>query len=192
MNRYIENMNKLEPAEPAEPAEPLNNPSRPIRSELVVLRIIVRALRLAVIKLKLQKKFIYGKNVSIGGKYVLLPPTYLHLGDNIGIGRGFHVESNLEVGDDTLISSNVMIVGNDHEFERPNISVFFAGRLPPSKVIIEGDTLIGARTLIIGNVCIGRGAIVGAGSVVVKDLPPGMVCWGVPAKPMRPRWLSKE
>jgi len=171
-------------------AERLNYPDRPIQSVLVFLRIIVRVFRLTVIKLKLGKKFVYGKNTFIGGEYTLLPPTYLHFGDNIRIGRGFHVESDLEVGDDTLISSNVMIVGNDHEFECPDVSIFFAGRLAPSKVIIEGDTLIGARTLIVGNVRIGRGAIVGAGSVVVKDLPPGMVCWGVPAKPMRPRWRS--
>lgn len=170
------------------PIEHIDSPDRPIHPGLFVLRTIVRRFRLAVIKLKLGKKFIYGRNVFIGKHHVLIPQHYFHLGDNIGIGRGFHLESDLDVGDGTLISSDVMIVGNDHKFDQPDVSVFSGGRRPAARVVIEGDTLIGARTVIVGNVRIGKGAIVGAGSVVVKDLPAGMVCCGVPAKPIRPRW----
>lgn len=170
--------------------EHMNSPDRPIHPGLFVLRTVVRKFRLAVIKLKLREKFIHGRNVSIGKQHVLIPQHYFRLGNNIGIGRGFHLESDLDVGDDTLISSNVMIVGDDHKFDQPDVSVFFGGRRSAARVVIEGDTLIGARTVIVGNVRIGKGAIVGAGSVVVKDLPVGMVCCGVPAKPIRPRWRS--
>ncbi len=47
---------------------------------------------------------------------------------------------------------------------------------------IEDDVVISAGAIIIGGVTIGRGAHVGAGAVVVKDVPPGMVAVGVPAK----------
>ncbi len=50
------------------------------------------------------------------------------------------------------------------------------------------DNLIGHKATIIGNVRIGKGCIVGAGSVVTKDLPPNTICCGVPARPIRDRF----
>ena len=48
--------------------------------------------------------------------------------------------------------------------------------------IIEDDVVISAGAIIIGGITVGRGAHIGAGAVVVKDVPPGMVAVGVPAK----------
>ncbi len=55
---------------------------------------------------------------------------------------------------------------------------------PPSKTpcIIEDDVLIGANAVILEGVKIGKGSVVVAGSVVVEDVPPGVVVAGTPAK----------
>lgn len=91
-----------------------------------------------------------------------------------------------------LISSGVSFVGNDHRFDIPGKSIIWGGRLPASTIIVEGDNLIGFGVTIVGDVRIGKGAIVGAGAVVTRDLPPGMICVGVPAKPIKPRWPQEN
>jgi len=55
-------------------------------------------------------------------------------------------------------------------------------RPPPSPVVIEDDVWIGARASVMPGVHIGRGSIVGAHSLVTKDVPPFSVVGGVPAK----------
>jgi acetyltransferase-like isoleucine patch superfamily enzyme len=166
----------------------MNKPDRPISKFLMPARKMVRLAVLMFYRLRLGRKISCGANVVIGRGATLLPPSKLSLGSNVTIGLNFHLETNLEVGDDVLVSSNVSIVGNDHRFDDPNCSIYFSGRLPPSNVIIEGDNLIGHRVVVVGNVRIGRGCIVGAGSIVTKDLPPYTVCYGVPAKPVRSRF----
>jgi acetyltransferase-like isoleucine patch superfamily enzyme len=55
---------------------------------------------------------------------------------------------------------------------------------PPSAtpVIIEDDVVIGANAVVLEGVRVGKGAVVGAGAVVTKDVPPGVVVVGNPAK----------
>ena len=163
-------------------------PDRPIARLLVPLRSVVRAMRRSAHRISLRGKMSCGTNVNFGRDCTLLPPDFVRLGNNIGIGTGFHLEANLDVGDDVLISSHVSIVGNDHQYNDPQRSIFFGGRLPPSTVTIEGDNLIGHRVIVVGNVRIGRGCIVGAGSVVTRDLPENAICYGVPAIPRRARF----
>ena len=87
----------------------------------------------------------------------------------------------------TQISSHVAIVGNDHRFDGASASVFAAGRLPPTTVVLEGDNLVGFGAIIVGGVRIGRGAIVGAGAVVTRDVESDAIVCGVPARPIRRR-----
>lgn len=166
----------------------MNRPDKPINATLHFVRQGIRWVRLLILRIKLGSKFHVGNNVFFGRNCYLAPPNYLDVGGNVGIGSSFYLESNLKIGNDVLISSHVSIVGNDHRFDDPDCSVFWAGRLPPSSVIMEGDNLIGHRVTIVGNIRIGHGCIVGAGSVVTKDMPPNTVCGGVPARPLRSRF----
>jgi serine O-acetyltransferase len=63
--------------------------------------------------------------------------------------------------------------------------VAIGGRHGPSRPVIEDDVVIGAHALILGDITIGRGAAVGAGAVVTKDVPPRGVVVGNPAKLVR-------
>ncbi len=165
-------------------------PDRPISSALVPVRSAVRALRLFCLKARFGRKLQMGKNVYFGCRALMVPPEFVRFGDNVALGSDFHLETNLVVGSDVLISSRVAIIGNDHRFDDPDTSIFWAGRYPPSTVYIEGDNLIGFGVTIIGNVRIGKGCIVGARAVVTTDLPPNTVCVGIPAKPIGLRFTQ--
>ena len=165
-------------------------PDKIIVGPLKPLRNIIRSLRLLSHKLRLGSKLVLGKNVFFGKHCYLAPPQFMRVGDNVAIGLSTFVETNLEIGNDVLISSHVSFVGNDHKFDDPDLSVYWAGRLPPSTVVLEGDNLIGHKATIVGSVRIGKGCVVGACSVVTKDLPPNSICCGVPARQIRNRFLS--
>ena len=170
----------------------MKRPDRPAGGIKSKVRGVVRGIRITRHKAMLRGKLSTGENVIIGANAVLLPPNFLRIGDNVAIGRDFHLESNLEIGSEVLISSRVAIVGNDHSFSAPNKSVYWAGRNPPATAVLEGDNLIGFGVTIVGNVRIGHGCIVGAGAVVTSDLPPNTVCVGIPAKPIRNRFPSDK
>jgi maltose O-acetyltransferase len=104
------------------------------------------------------------------------------------------------LGDGVIIGVNVVLggaggitLGNHVRISRDVIletaGLDFAGREPPYKhvsapIVIEDGVWIGARAMILGNVTVGRGAVIAAGSIVTKDVPPGAVVAGVPAKPI--------
>lgn len=164
-------------------------PHRPLPAWLRALRSVERERRDVVHKVLLRGKYRHGAEFSIGGAAVLKPPGSLRFGDRVSIGRGFHVETDAEVGDDVLISSYVSFIGDDHRFDDPAMTVFTQGRTeaaPP--IVVEGDNLIGFQAVVLGGVRIGRGAIVGAGSLVTGDLPPYTICYGRPARPQRDRF----
>lgn len=165
-------------------------PDRPLPAVLVPLRGLVRTLRVAALRMRTTASLQMGDNVSFGARSVLNAPNFIHLGDNIRVGRDFHLETNLTVGDDVLISSRVAIVGNDHPFDDPETTVFSQGRAPAHHVTLGGDNLIGFGATIVGTVDIGRGCIVGAGALVASDLPSYTVCVGIPARPIRSRGRS--
>ena len=96
--------------------------------------------------------------------------------------------TNAVIGDDVMISASVAFIGNDHAFDNPHETIQSQGHLPQATVRLRGNNLIGYGTIILGNVTIGRGTIVGAGSLVTKDLPPGVVCVGRPARPVKSRY----
>ena len=96
---------------------------------------------------------------------------------NIGavIGEGSMVDMNAVIGARGILGKNVHL----------GACAVVAGVLePPSAtpVITEDDVLIGANSVILEGVRVGKGSVVAAGSVVTKDVPPGVVVAGSPAK----------
>lgn len=89
------------------------------------------------------------------------------------------VRSGLTIGDNVSISPEVMILGGTHDVNDPQFSDSEVGSVP---VAIEDHVWIGSRAIILPGVTVGRGAVVAAGSVVTKDVPPLMIVAGVPAK----------
>lgn len=98
----------------------------------------------------------------------------------------------VSIGTYTMIGPNVSIVGGDHKFDVPGIPIIFAGRPELPETLIESDVWVGCGSIIIAGCRIGRGAIVAAGAVVTKDVPPYTIVAGVPAKVIKNRFESRD
>lgn len=85
------------------------------------------------------------------------------------------------IGNNVSISSDVIILTADHDMNSPD----FSGRNKP--VIIDDYVWIGTRVMILPGVKIGKGAVIAAGSVVVKDVESYNVVGGIPAKLIKSR-----
>lgn len=105
---------------------------------------------------------------------------------SIGDYSQIHSGGTVDIGNYVLISWDVDILGTDYH------SVG-GGVLKPSEIKIEDHVWIGCKSIILKNVTIGQGAVIGAGSVVTKDVPPYTLVAGNPAKPIRPvaSWNGK-
>lgn len=87
------------------------------------------------------------------------------------------VRGGLSIGTSVSVSPEVAILTASHDMNDPQF------RLLHGRVVIEDYAWIGSRAMILPNVTVGRGAVIAAGSVVTRDVPPMTVVAGVPAKP---------
>jgi acetyltransferase-like isoleucine patch superfamily enzyme len=100
---------------------------------------------------------------------------------NVSIGS-YCVIGTARIGARTQISSHVEIPSGRHQHNRDSAGRFIDS--VDSEVVIGEDCWIGASAIIMADV--GAGSTIGAGSVVVKQIPPGTVAVGNPARPLRP------
>jgi acetyltransferase-like isoleucine patch superfamily enzyme len=110
----------------------------------------------------------------------------LRIGARAWIGqRGtLDVRYGIEIGDDVAISPMVTILTATHDPQHPSFPM--VGR----PVVIEDHAWIATRAMVMPGVRIGRGAVVAAGAVVTRDVPPGTIVGGVPARPIGQRHLD--
>lgn len=165
-----------------------NGPFRHYPWPLERARDFLRFVRLRRATVRGPRRFIHGDVISVAKNADIRSPNIFQLGHHVSIGKNFTCEADLFVGNHVLISSNVSVIGNDHPFEDPSLTVYESSRRDDSVVHIGSDVLIGFGTIIVGSVSIGDGCIVGAGAVVIQDLPPYSVCVGVPARVVRQRY----
>jgi len=104
------------------------------------------------------------------------------------VGPGALIAPGVKCGKYVMFGPQVMVVGRDHLFQEPGVPVIFSGRPPAEVTEIGDDAWIGARSLIIAGVTIGRGAIVAAGAVVTNDVAPYSIVAGVPARAIGERF----
>jgi acetyltransferase-like isoleucine patch superfamily enzyme len=113
---------------------------------------------------------------------------YIHIGTHSYIGDHSIIFGNrgVEIGNDVLAAPQLIIVPFQHNFHDRSRLIREQGGLQ-AKVVIEDDVYLGKGVRVLFGVTIGRGTVVGAGSVVRKDLPPYVVAAGVPARIIRER-----
>lgn len=121
-------------------------------------------------------------------QFGLFPPFYSDCGKNIHLGKGvfinagckFQDQGGIYIGDGALIGHNTVLATLNHGLlpeERHD--------LIPKPIHIGKNVWIGSNSTVLSGVTIGDNAIIGAGSVVTKDIPANMVAVGVPAKVIR-------
>jgi acetyltransferase-like isoleucine patch superfamily enzyme len=115
----------------------------------------------------------------------------INIGNNVQFGEYCNVASNVTFGSNILMAGRVCFVGkNDHEFDVAGQLIWNGSRGIDGYCVVEDDVWIGHGSTIVGGICIGRGSIIAAGSVVTKDIPPCEIWGGVPAKKIRDRFIS--
>jgi maltose O-acetyltransferase len=110
----------------------------------------------------------------------------IEIGDHSGLGVDSQIGA-VKIGKDVIMGPEVMIISVNHMYSDLTMPMRLQGDTPSNPVIIEDDVWIGARAIILPGRRIGKGAIVGAGSVITKDVPPYAIVGGNPAKVLKYR-----
>jgi acetyltransferase-like isoleucine patch superfamily enzyme len=121
------------------------------------------------------ENFYVGRNVFIG-PHAILSADRVHV----------------VIGDDTIIGPALCVMAGDHQFRQPGIAFRASQRGRNEPVVIGRNVWIGARVLILKGVTVGDAAIIGAGAVVSRDVPPFAIALGVPARVVGWRFEGEE
>lgn len=139
------------------------------------------------------------------------------IGNDVYIGAGgiFHFK-NIEIGNDVYIGPNACFQSSfgkikigSHVMFGPGVNIHGGNHIinevgklmkhtskksmgDDGVIVIEDDCWIGANAIILSNVTIGQGSVIGAGSIVTKDVPPYSIYTGAPNKKLRPRFSEEE
>lgn len=111
----------------------------------------------------------------------LIPNSKIYIGKNVGMSGATISGRNIKIGNNVLIGSGVLITDSDAHPIHPDFREK-AALIVTKPIVIEDDVFIGARSIILKGVYIGRGSVIGAGSVVVSNIPEMSIAAGNPAK----------
>ncbi len=132
-----------------------------------------------------------GKDTKIWQFCVILRGAII--GENCNICSHVFIENDVKIGNNVTIKAGVQVWDGinieSNVFIGPNVT-FSNDKYPRSmvhqenfpKTVVEEGASIGANSTILPGIRIGKGAMIGAGAVVTKDVPPGVLVTGIPAR----------
>jgi maltose O-acetyltransferase len=109
--------------------------------------------------------------LHIGARCMLNTPLFIDLNDHVRMGDG------VNIGHHTTLITSSHVIGDSQRR---------AGLLTTAPITIEDGAWLGARVTVLPGVTIGKGAVIGAGALVTKDIPPNVLAGGVPARVIKP------
>jgi len=124
----------------------------------------------------------------------------IQFGNNFSCENYVHIGVNniIIIGDNVLMGSFILISDHSHGIYNGENQINSAPKIPPTarflskgSVVIGNNVWIGDSVKIIGNISIGDGCIIGAGSVVTKNIPANSIVVGVPCKVIK-QWCHKK
>jgi transferase hexapeptide repeat containing protein len=169
------------------------------RNSYWIVSVLKSVLNLSIFKISAKLcayyviNYIVGRNAAKIGKHTNIHPTVIiREGQNVEIGShcyfnhntiltGGHSNGKLIIGNYVQTGPNVGFFVANHHYSDPNIPIKLQG-YDEADIIVGDDVWIGANSIITSGVRIGKGAVIGAGSVVTKDIPPMAIAVGSPAK----------
>lgn len=142
----------------------------------------LKAMFLRAFGARIGKRVVFYPGVWIG------PARGLELDDDVDLALGVIVTSGggVRIGARTLVGYRSQILSTNHRMPSGGGRIFGAGH-DRKPVVIGPDVWIGAQAIVLPGVTVGEGAVIAAGSVVTKSVPPYTIVAGVPAQPVRMR-----
>ncbi|HLJ69253.1 MAG TPA: acyltransferase [Chloroflexota bacterium] len=134
-----------------------------------------------------------GTSTSFSFPLTIMNPESVEIGDEVSIISFVHIwgAGGVVIGDRTMVGSHCAITSVTHDYGATEMY----RTVVTAPVVVGRDVWIGAHAVILPGVRIGDGAVVGAGSVVTRDVPAGAVVAGVPARRIGVRpgdvWISE-
>jgi galactoside O-acetyltransferase len=138
-----------------------------------------------------QGAIVIGQNCRINARALAGP---IQIGDNVLLNLDADIsgrDHSVVIGNDVLIAPRVSILAAMHNYRDKGRLIREQGS-SGGDVIIEDDVWIGTGAVVLPNVRIGRGAVIGANAVVTKDIPPFAVAIGIPATVTRFRGTNSD
>ena len=133
--------------------------------------------------------------LKIGRGTLLEPGCWLTLGPEatISIGEGCFLNretmlaaiESIEIGDHVMFANHCFVGDSDHRYDDPESPITHQGFVPRGPVRIGDNCWLGIGCVVTGGVTIGERTVVGANSVVTRDLPAGVIAAGAPARVIR-------
>ncbi len=138
---------------------------------------------------------IYNKGcISLGNNVIVRPGCGLYANPNctlviddyaeIGRDSTIAAHSNIKIEKGVLTGPHIFIADHNHEYRNVDLPIYQQGANVPkdSSVIVGEGSWLGTNCVVVGNVHIGKHCVIGANSVVTKDIPDYSVAVGIPAK----------
>jgi chloramphenicol O-acetyltransferase type B len=163
---------------------------------------LIKSFRTEYLRKIVYRKYKIGEGLFIGRRTRIWARERADIGKNFYMGKDSLIETDVIIGDNVMWGSKVAVVGRyDHNYHQVGTPTRLAMDINDAEytwkglgivTIIENDVWVGYGSTILGGVKIGEGSIIGAGSLVTKDVEPYSIYAGVPAKRIRPRFNNEE
>jgi acetyltransferase-like isoleucine patch superfamily enzyme len=114
-------------------------------------------------------------------------PARIRIGAGCFLNIGVMVAAvqRVEIGDHCMFANGCFVTDGNHRFDDPERPVPWQGFTTKGPTVIEDNVWCGANVVITSGVTVGRRSVIGANSVVTRDLPPFSIAAGSPAKVLR-------
>jgi acetyltransferase-like isoleucine patch superfamily enzyme len=152
-----------------------------IKTVLATWRVFVSTRRTASFKT--------GKRFYVATGFHASSGVSICIGDDVYVGHAAHFGTDVTLKSNVLVASCVSFVGGDHQIDNVHVHV---GRNPRGQrrgVVVAEGAWLGHSCIIMDGVDIGEGAVIAAGAVVTKSVPPMAIFGGNPARLIRQRYV---
>lgn len=143
------------------------------------------------------EELVFGNNVTISRGAMIRPSSYyggdygkgLVMGDNSSIGPHGYVgcSGKIIIGKNVMFGPKCSLFAENHVFSNTKVDIKSQG-VTQKGITIEDDCWIGSNCVILDGVTIGRGSVIGAGTLVTKDISPGSIVVDIKEKKTKSRW----
>jgi acetyltransferase-like isoleucine patch superfamily enzyme len=126
--------------------------------------------------------------IEPGCWFALYPDTaQLEIGEGtiVNLGCMLAATERITIGSHCMFANYCFVADADHRYDDATVPVTWQGMQPKGPVTIEDNCWFGTNCVVTGGVTIGERTVVGANSVVTKDLPAGVIAAGAPARVIR-------